>query len=80
MVVMGRHAITLTEILNYAEKIHASRVTVTGYRAKTLLSDDTVMTEKEGLDRTRADEVADLLKRGGLTGPAIEVSYVDEPG
>jgi hypothetical protein len=79
MLVMGRHAADLTSIVGYAEKIHASQVKVTGYRGETLLSDGTVMTEREGMDRTRAEEVADLLKRGGLDGLKFDVSFVDEP-
>ena len=79
MPVMGRHTFVLNNIVGYAEQIHATRVKITGYRAQTLLSDGTVMIEKDGIDKTRAEEVADLLKRGGLDGLSFEMSYVDEP-
>jgi outer membrane protein OmpA-like peptidoglycan-associated protein len=78
--VTGRHAAILTQIVDYAEKSEAKRVIVNGYRGATLLSDKTVLTEREGIAKARADEVADLLQRAGVSKAAIQVTFRgDEP-
>jgi len=77
--VTGRHAAILTQIVDYAEKSEAKRVIVNGYRGATLLSDKTVLTEREGIAKARAEEVADLLKRAGLSKAAIQVTSRSEP-
>jgi outer membrane protein OmpA-like peptidoglycan-associated protein len=77
--VTGRHAAILTQIVDYAEKSEAKRVIVNGYRGATLLSDKTVVTEREGIAKARADEVADLLKRAGLSKVVIQVTFRGEP-
>jgi len=76
---MGRHAGILTQIVEYAEKSQAKRITVTGYRGATLLSDKTVLTEQAGIAKARAEEVADLLKRAGLSKTVIQVTFRDQP-
>jgi outer membrane protein OmpA-like peptidoglycan-associated protein len=77
--VTGRHAAVLTQILEYAEKSEAKRVIVNGYRGATLLSDKTVLTEQPGIAKARAEEVADLLRRAGLSKTVIQVTSRAEP-
>src|SRR5215472_11219896 len=77
--VTGRHAAILTQIVDYAEKSEAKHVIVNGYRGATLLSDKTVLTEREGIAKARAEEVADLLKRAGLSRAAIQVTFRADP-
>jgi outer membrane protein OmpA-like peptidoglycan-associated protein len=77
--VTGRHAGILTQIVDYAEKIEAKRVIVNGYRGATLLSDKTVLTEQAAIAKARAEEVADLLKRAGLSRTVIQVNFRDQP-
>lgn len=66
MLIMGRHAPILGDILDYATKIGASRIEVTGSRGATLLSDGTVMAENSSIALQRADEITVILKTGGL--------------
>ena len=77
--VTGRHAAVLTQIVDYAQKSEAKRVIVNGYRGATLLADKTVVAEREGIAKARAEEVADLLKRAGLLKTAIQVTFRSEP-
>jgi outer membrane protein OmpA-like peptidoglycan-associated protein len=76
--VMGRHAAILTQIMEYAEKSGAKRVIVNGYRGATLLSDKTVLTEREGIAKARAEEVADLLQRAGLSRAVMQITFRGE--
>ena len=78
MVVAGRHARVLSEIAAYAEDVQAKRLIVSGFRGATLLSNGSIMTEREDIGRVRAEEVADLLKRAGAVKPAIEISWRSE--
>jgi outer membrane protein OmpA-like peptidoglycan-associated protein len=64
--VSGRHAAILTQIVDYAEKSEAKRVTITSFRGATLLTDGNLMTEQPGIAQARAEELMDLLKRAGL--------------
>ena len=66
--VMGRHAGVLGQILNQTRASKATRVSITGYRGATRLSDGRVMTERPDIGARRAREVADLLQEAGLTG------------
>lgn len=77
--VTGRHAAILTQIADYVEKSEARRVIVNGFRGATLLSDNTVLTERQGIAQARAEEVADLLRRAGLSKVAIQVTFRDQP-
>lgn len=77
--VAGRHAAILTQIVEYAEKIGAKRVIVNAYRGATLLSDKTVMTERAGISKDRAGEVAELLQRAGVSKAVIQVTVRSEP-
>jgi outer membrane protein OmpA-like peptidoglycan-associated protein len=75
----GRHAAILGQIVEYAEKSEAKRVIVNGHRGATLLSDKTVLTEQQGIAKARAEEVADLLRRAGLSKVVIQVTSQSEP-
>jgi outer membrane protein OmpA-like peptidoglycan-associated protein len=77
--VSGRHAAILTQIVNYAEMSEAKHVIVSGYRGATLLSDKTVLTERQGIAKARAEEIADLLQRAGVSKAVIQVTSRDEP-
>jgi hypothetical protein len=74
MTVMGRHAGVLSQIVDYAEKSEAKRVTISSARGATLLSDGTILTEKQGIAQARATEIADLLRRAGLSKALIQVA------
>ena len=73
--IMGRHSGVLTRIYDYAAQTHARHLLVTGYRGATLLSDGSVMTERETMPEARAKEVATLLIGAGLPRGAIEVGW-----
>jgi hypothetical protein len=73
--IMGRHSGVLTQIYDYATQSHARHIAVKGYRGATLLSDGTVMTERETMPEARAKEVAKLLIGAGLPRAAIEASW-----
>ncbi len=79
MPVMGRHAAVLSQILDYARTLGATRLRVTSYRGSTLLSDGRVMTEAAGIAGARAKEVVELLRGAGLTQPVIDVTSRSEP-
>jgi len=78
MLVGGRHASVLARILDYATKSAKPRITITGYRGATLLSDGTTMTESEDLPTLRADEVASLLTRAGLAARSMRTEASSE--
>jgi outer membrane protein OmpA-like peptidoglycan-associated protein len=77
--VTGKHATILSQIVDYAEKAEAKHVVVSGYRGATLLSDKSVMTERQGIAKARAEEIADLLQRAGISKAVIQVTSRDEP-
>src|SRR5215471_17137051 len=77
-VVTGRHSGLLSQIVEYAEKTEAKRVFISAFRGSTLLSDGSLLTEQQGIAKARAEEVADLLKRAGLTKPAIQITSRSE--
>ena len=72
-----RHAQQLQQIQEFALKSKATRIEITAYRAASLLSDDTVFTEREDIGRRRAEQVASLLKDSGLTALAYDVRWRD---
>jgi hypothetical protein len=78
-VVTGRHAGTLSQIVDYAEKSEAKRVIVTSLRGSTLLSDGSRLTEQPGIAQARAEEIRELLKRAGLVKAAIQLTPSREP-
>ncbi len=73
--VQGPHAGVLTAIFDYATTVDAHRISITGHRGATLLSDGRVLTEPEALPKERAREVASLLTRAGLDARRIEVDW-----
>jgi len=75
----GRHASALSQIVDYAEKIEAKRVTVTSSRGATLLSDGNVLTEQAGIAEARAEEIVQLLRRAGLAKVQMQTIYRREP-
>jgi hypothetical protein len=77
--VTGRHAGTLSQIVDYAEKSEAKRVIVTSLRGSTLLSDGNLLTEQAGIAQARAEEISQLLKRAGLVKAAIPLAPSREP-
>jgi len=65
MLIMGRHAGTLGQILDYATKIDARKISVTGYSGATLLTNGTEITEESSLADKRAREIAQILEATG---------------
>lgn len=65
------------EIQRYADRIGATRITVSGSRGATLLSDGRLVTESESIARRRSEQVAELLAGIGVDA-AIEVQYSPE--
>jgi len=49
--------------VQYAQAVQAKRITITGYRGATLLSDGTLAVEIESIARLRAEELANTLRR-----------------
>ena len=74
-----RHAQALQQILEAAQQSKASRVDVTGYRAASLLSNGTTMTENVRIGQRRAEQVVQLLKDAGLTSVEYRVRWQDAP-
>jgi len=77
--ILFRHAGQLQQIQEFALKSKATRIEITAYRAASLLSDDTLFTEREDIGKRRAEHVATLLKDSGLTGPTYDVRWQDAP-
>ncbi len=77
MLVMGRHAGLLTEIFSYAQKIPTARVTVSATRGATRLSNGRTLTERPGIARARAEEIAELLEGAGLTRKSMALTWQD---
>lgn len=77
MLIMGRHARTLTDILEYATKIDARTIDVTGSSGATLLSNGSIMAEEESIAGERAAEVAEILRTGGLGELSFAVGAAD---
>jgi hypothetical protein len=73
MPVGGRHAGVLSRIYDYASSLRDPKITITCERGATLLSDSTLLTEREELPQLRAQEVAKLLRGSGLPADAMRV-------
>lgn len=71
-----RHAQQLQQIQEFALKIKATRIEITAYRAASLLSDDTVFTEREDIGQRRAQQLASLLKDSGVSA-TFDVAWRD---
>jgi len=54
------------EALQYAQAVHAKRITITAYRGASLLSDGTLAVEIDNIARLRAQELGNTLRRLGL--------------
>lgn len=76
--VMFRHAQPLQQILEFAKQSAATKVTITGYRAATLLSNGKLIREDETIGRRRSEQVAELLRGAGLVDVKYEVRWQDE--
>ena len=72
-----RHAGQLQQIQEFALKSKATRIEITAYRASSLLSNDTLFTERDDIGKRRAEHVASLLKDAGLTNVAYDVRWQD---
>jgi hypothetical protein len=79
MLVMGRHSGLLTEIFNYAKKIPAARLKVAASRGATRLSNGRVLTERAGIAKARAEEIAELFEGAGVSRSTIELVWRDDP-
>ena len=75
--VMFRHAQPLQQILEFARQSAATRLTITGYRSASLLTNGHVMLEREIIGRQRAEQIAELLKGAGLSDVKYEVRWKD---
>lgn len=72
-----RHAQILQRILDTARAAQATEVQVTGYRSASRLSDGTVMRERAGLERERAEQVRELLRGAGLASVTYTLRWKD---
>jgi hypothetical protein len=72
-----RHAQTLQKILDTARAARATDIEVTGFRAASRLSDGTVLREREGLGRERAEQIRDLLRGAGLEAASYSLRWKD---
>ena len=72
-----RHAQVLQRILDTARAAQATEVQITGYRSASRLSDGTVMRERAGLERERAEQVRELLRGAGLESVTYTLRWKD---
>ncbi|NLG76762.1 MAG: hypothetical protein GX535_11025 [Xanthomonadaceae bacterium] len=70
---------TITQAMQYAKQIAASRVEIKGYRASAKLSNGEYLTEKEFVPRRRAQVLASTLAEIGVDESTIRTSWLDEP-
>jgi hypothetical protein len=75
--VVFRHAQGLQKILDHARQSKATHVSITGYRAASLLSNGETMVEQDGIGQRRAQQVEELLRGAGLTEVSYEVRWKD---
>lgn len=78
--VIFRHAADLTAILDAARAHRARRVSITAHRGAVLLSNGTTLTERAGIARRRAEQIAALLSGAGLTEVEYQVRGDEAPG
>ncbi|MEP7311958.1 MAG: hypothetical protein ABI859_05210 [Pseudomonadota bacterium] len=72
-----KHPRYLTPIMAYAQETKAARIEITGYRGAVRLTDGSLLTENAALPKRRAEQVAQLLRGAGVTGPQYEVHWQD---
>jgi outer membrane protein OmpA-like peptidoglycan-associated protein len=70
----------VTEAAAYAQRIGASNVKISGYRATSILSNGDQLVEKAGLAERRAKNIATLLRGLGLAALTTEWKNEAEPG
>jgi hypothetical protein len=77
--VVFRHARDLEAILRHARESGARRVVITGHRGAALLSNGETLTESAGIERRRAEQVAELLRGAGLDALEYDVRWEELP-
>ncbi len=77
--IKGRNAAMLGAIVDYAIAVDARRVEIVGSQGDILLSDGSVLAEREGLARARAEQAAEVLRVGGLPAAQAAVSWRTAP-
>jgi len=70
----------VTEAAAYANRIGASNVKISGYRATSLLTNGDQLVEKAGLAEKRAQNIRMLLRGLGVSNAIVEWSNAAEPG
>jgi len=70
----------VTEAAAYAKRIGSSNVSVSGYRATSILSNGDHLVEKAGLAEKRAQNIATLLRGLGVSRVVTESKSEAEPG
>jgi hypothetical protein len=73
-----RHPAELMPLLEYAQAIRAQRLEIHGRRGAVLLNGGQTMVERPDIGQRRAEQVAELLRNVGLTGPEFEVRWETE--
>ena len=74
---MFRHAQPLQQILEFVRQSGAKELSITGYRAASLLSNGQRMLEQDTLGQRRAEQIEELLKGAGLTDIHYELQWMD---
>lgn len=69
----------VSDAAEYAKRIHASSVKVSGYRATSLLSNGQRLVEKSGLAEKRAQNIATLMRGLGVSNLTVEWKAEAEP-
>ncbi len=75
--VMFRHAQPLQQILEFVRQSGAKELSITGYRAASLLSNGQRMLEQDTMGQRRAEQIEELLKGAGLTDIHYELQWKD---
>ncbi len=75
--VMFRHAQPLQQILEFVRQGGAKELSITGYRAASMLSNGQRMLEQDTMGQRRAEQIEELLKGAGLTGIHYELQWKD---
>jgi outer membrane protein OmpA-like peptidoglycan-associated protein len=70
----------VTQAIEYAKRIQAASVKVTGYRATSVLSNGQRMVEKDGLAERRAQNIATLMRGSGVARVTVGWKGEPEPG
>ena len=76
----GEGAHIVMDAAAYAQRTGAAKVTVTGYRETSALSNGQRLVEKSGIAEKRAQNVATLLRGLGVKGVRAEWRDAAEPG